>query len=287
MALLIGLSLNFLSEQDRLTSGLDLSSGPLLRLGIVLTGFRVTAAQISTIHPFAFLGVLVAMGVTFAAGWAVARAFKLDREFGLLAGAAVAICGASAVMAVSALLGDRKETRALVAMTLMGISLMSGLALIFYPIIATEVGLTDFQAGYFVGASIHDVAQAIAAGYSLSDASGDVAVVTKLARVAMLGPILLVIAMLWRGPVTGTARFPWFVALFAICVGINSLVTLPEAVKQAMAGLSNALITLAVIATAIRAPIASFLTFGIKPIVAIALITGASAVTALSIALAL
>ena len=124
---------------------------------------------------------------------------------------------------------------------------------------AAELGLNDRQAGFLIGASIHDVAQAIGGGYAFSDAAGSHATIVKLARIALLAPIVALVS-LWIGPGDGAARgpiwrrlaLPWFIVAFLATLALNSLIALPSAWTAGLLALSKGLLLLAVTATAMR-----------------------------------
>ena len=274
MALLIGLALNFLSVDARLTPGLAFASRSLLRWGIVLVGVRVTAGQIIALGPVALLSVVAIVAATMAAGVFAARRLGFDTAFGVLAGGAVAICGASAAMALATTLGEKRTTQAQLTLVLVGISAMSASAMMLYPLIAHALQLSDLKAGFLLGASIHDVAQALGAGYSYSDGAGAIAAIVKLTRVALLAPVLAVVAM-------GLARFgggaerakgpgvPWFVIGFFVLAGINSFGVIPLAVASGAERLAAGMLAAAVTATAIRSPLSQLLEAGPKPLLVI------------------
>ena len=145
MALLIGLALNFLGADPRMASGLGFASRTLLRWGIVLVGARVTIGQIVALGPMTLLAVVLILLATLAVGALVARAMGLSAAFGTLAGGSVAICGASAALALATTLGDRRVNQAQLALVLVGISAASATAMFFYPLIAHAAGLSDRQ----------------------------------------------------------------------------------------------------------------------------------------------
>ena len=118
--------------------------------------------------------------------------------FGLLSGGATAICGASAAMALAAALPNRPTKERATPFTVIGVSALSTLAMIVYPMLAQAIGLDPRAAGVFLGATIHDVAQVVGADYSLSQETGDVATVVKLMRVAMLVPVIVFAVLLSR-----------------------------------------------------------------------------------------
>ena len=258
MALLVGLALNFLGEDRRLDPGLALVAGPGLRLGIVLLGFRVSIEQLIALGPVALLCLILIVGLTIGAGLLMARRLKCSSDFGLLAGSAVAICGASAALAVAARLGDRRVSKAELAQVLVGIAIVSAAAMFLYPILAHLLHLSDKQAGFVLGASIHDVAQALGAGYSFSHAAGDTSAIVKLSRVALLVPVLMLVGLRrGEGASGGTTTRPWFVAgCFAMMI-LSSLVRVPTALSGGIQLVSAMLLAAAVTATGIRAPMSA------------------------------
>jgi uncharacterized integral membrane protein (TIGR00698 family) len=198
MGLLIGLALSFVSQDRRTHAGLDLMSQTALRVGIVLVGARITAQQLVELGPLPFALLVLIMLAVILVTVATARLFAQDRHAALLAGGATAICGASAALALYSLIGDKRVDQARFTLTLVGITVASALAMTLYPVLAAQLGLSDAQAGFLIGASIHDVAQAIGGGFSFSPAAGEVATIVKLTRVALLAPMLMLVA-LWLG----------------------------------------------------------------------------------------
>ena len=238
MGLLIGLAMSFLSQDRRTHAGLDLMSQTALRIGIVLVGARITAEQLVELGPLPFALLVVIMLAVILITVASARLFRQDSHAALLAGGATAICGASAALALYSLIGDKRIDQARFTLTLVGITVASALAMSLYPILAAEIGLTDTQAGFLIGASIHDVAQAIGGGFSFSPQAGEVATIVKLTRVALLAPMLTLVAV-WLGR-AGDApagkrkiplRLPWFITGFLLIAAINSIVAIPKPVQ--------------------------------------------------------
>jgi uncharacterized integral membrane protein (TIGR00698 family) len=276
MALLIGLALNFLSADARLASGLALASRTLLRLGIVLVGLRVTVGQIVGLGPLALLAVIVIVAATLGIGVLVARRLGYSAAFGVLGGGSVAICGASAAMAFASLLGERKVGQAELALTLVGISALSALAMFLYPIIAHHLGLDDMQAGFMLGAAIHDVAQSLGAGYSFSPGAGQTAAIVKLTRVALLAPAMAVVAWFFRAEGTGaqkTSPLPWFVIGFFALAGLNSTGIVPAVASDWAQRLATGMLACAVTATGMRSPMQSLLGQGARPLLVIGVAT--------------
>jgi len=293
MGLLIGLALSFLSQDARTHAGLDLMSQTALRIGIVLVGARITAAQLADLGPLPFALLVVIMLTVIVAAVASARLFGQDRHAALLAGGATAICGASAALALYSLIGDRRVDQARFTLTLVGITVASALAMTLYPVLAAQLGLSDTQAGFLIGASIHDVAQAIGGGFSFSQKAGEVATIVKLTRVALLAPMLMLVA-LWLGRSGEGAperriplRLPWFITGFLALAAANSLLAFPKPVQDGAATAAQALLLLAIVATAMKARLALLLDQGWRSFAPIIVATLTSFALALAAALAL
>ncbi len=278
LALLIGLALNFLGEDDRLTAGLVFASRTLLRVGIVLIGVRVTFGQIATLGGSALLAIAGIVAATLASGVLTARALKLGAPFGTLGGGSVAICGASAALSIATTLGTKRLGQAQLTLVLVGLSAMSALAMVAYPVLARALSLTDAQAGFLLGASIHDVAQSLGAGFAFSQGAGEVATVVKLTRVALLAPVLALLPLAF-GRVEGGSRaalLPWFVVGFFLLAGANSLGWVPLPVGRGAQTAASALLACSVTAIGIRSPLRELLVSGPRPLAVIGVATATS-----------
>lgn len=270
LALLIGLSLNILSASPRLSPGLAWASRDLLRWAIVLVGARITLGQIIALGPQALLAVMLIVASTIAVGVLAARLLGLGSAFGTLSGGAVAICGASAAMALATTLGDRRIRQADLTLVLVGTSTMSSLALLLYPALCRFGGLSDVQAGFVMGASIHDVAQTLGAGYAHSPGAGETATIVKLARVALLAPVLALVALAFKaGGANRTSAaplLPWFIIGFFLVAMINSVGIIPRQVADIMTTMSGWMLAASVAATAIRSPLRDLVKAGARPL---------------------
>ncbi len=279
MGLLIGFALNFVNADKRLSAGLDFSSRTLLRIGIVLIGMRITFSEISSLGYLPFLALIGIMATVILTGMLAAKLFKQDILFGLLAGGATAICGASATLALWSIIGEERVDQARFTIVLLGTTLASAFAMTFYPAIAGVLELSDAKAGFLIGASIHDVAQAIGGGFSYSTQAGEVATVVKLSRVTMLAPVLIIVAMLLRNldlKGAGPARaktglkiglkqaLPWFIIGFIVLVAVNSMISIPAPLVDIGNGMASSLLLFAVIAAAIKSNMAGLLSHGLR-----------------------
>lgn len=294
LGLLIGLSLNFIAREPKTHLGLDFASRTFLRWGIVLLGLQVTLGQIGSLGLEPFLALGVVMAVTFAAGLAGARVAGQSSHVGVLAGGATAICGASAALALYGIIGKHRLSQAQFALTLVGISLASALAMSLYPLLAGSLGLSDQQAGFLIGASIHDVAQAIGGGYAFSDPAGSYATIVKLSRVALLAPVVAMVGLAIGAqdktagkPIWRRLTLPWFITGFLAVVLVNSLVSIPAPHAATALAVSKGLLLIAVTATAMRSRMDLLMEMGWRATIPVIAATLASFACALGFAVAL
>lgn len=283
-ALLIGLALNFLATDARIRPGLDLCSRTLLRAGVALLGLRITAHQVVALGWQTALVALLALISTIAVGLALARWLRRPSDEGLIAGAAVGICGASAALAVASVLPPTKENERFTLLTVMGVTVLSTSAMVLYPLLAQWAGLTPLQAGVFFGASIHDVAQVVAAGTLLSQAgevaAADSAVIVKLFRVMLLMPVVLTIAMAMsrqqassqtdRETGSDVPLIPGFLLVFIVFMLANSSGWISATLANEGSQWSRHLLVLSIAAVGIKTQPADLLKLGWTPVVMLA-----------------
>lgn len=290
--LLLGLALNFAAGDARTHEGLDATSRHGLRFGIMLLGFQVTLMQIGAMGVIPFAGLALVMTASLVAALLAARATGQSAAVGLLAGGSTAICGASAALALYGVIGRERIEQAQFTLTLVILAAASAIALTTYPALTGMLGFTEAQAGFLVGASIHDVAQAIGAGFAVSDAAGAQATVVKLTRVALLAP-LVALAALWiartdpvaaAGKTTRVPMLPGFILVFLGLVALNSVISLPPAVADHALTLSKTLLLLAVTATAMRTRTDLLLELGWRSVMPVLAATIASLGAALAFA---
>ncbi len=271
-ALLLGIAMNFVSADVRCRPGIDFASRTVLRAGVALLGMRITFEQLQSLGAGALALTFCAVTLTILCGWLLARAARLDAAFGILTGGAVAICGASAALAIAAVLPKGPNHERDTVMTVVGVTALSTIAMVIYPLIAHAVGFDAHTSGVFLGATIHDVAQVVGAGYSLSTEAGDTATIVKLFRVALLLPAVLTISVLFRSSDPAEARasrpplLPGFLVAFAILVAINSTGVVPVAATQSLQEASRWCLVLAIAALGTKTSLGELARVGWKPI---------------------
>jgi uncharacterized integral membrane protein (TIGR00698 family) len=271
MALLLGMAMNFLSAEGACVPGIEFTARTVLRFGVALLGLRITLAQIAALgwQPIAL--VLLSVALTIATSIVVARLLGFRSGFGLLSGGATAICGASAALAIAAALPNHPMKERATLFTVLGVSALSTLAMIAYPMLVQAIGLDPREAGVFLGATIHDVAQVVGAGYSISPETGDVATFVKLLRVAMLLPVIALTVVSYRraGAEPGAKRpplLPSFAVAFAGLVALNSLGIIPQAVTKLGADISQWCLVAAVAALGTKTRFRELAGIGFKPV---------------------
>ena len=276
-ALLLGMAMNFLSAEGPCAAGIEFTARQLLRVGVALLGLRITVEQIAALGWHPVLLVVASVVLTIAVSVAAARLFGFKGIFGVLTGGATAICGVSAALALSAALPQHPLKERATLFTVIGVSALSTLAMIVYPIVVRWLELDAAQAGIFLGGTIHDVAQVVGAGYGMSQETGDAATVVKLVRVAMLLPVIVFAVLLTRlGAVEGDKAtadvsrpplLPWFAVAFALLVAINSIGWVPQSVLTTGSDASRWCLIAAIAAIGMKTQLKELSTVGIKPIV--------------------
>ncbi len=227
IALLIGIAFNPLARKPVFQVGISFCLKTLLRWAVALLGLRIALGEIAALGLTAALLIVVTMTLTIASGFLLARVFAQRAAYGALAGAATAVCGASATLATSIVLPDYKGKEADVAFVVVAVNALSTVAMVLYPILCTALGFDAQLTGVMLGATIHDVAQVVGAGYGVSEPVGNTAVIVKLFRVFLLFPVVMLIGISFarRSVASDAARipFPMFALVFvALCV-LNSI----------------------------------------------------------------
>lgn len=272
-ALLFGMSLHFLSEEGRCVAGVEFAGRSILRFGVALLGVRITIEQVAELGIGPVLTVVCGVMLTIAMGALLARVLGLDRDMGLLTGGSVAICGASAALALSAVIPRGANHERNTIMTVVGVTTLSTMAMVIYPLIVGVLGLSDTEAGIFLGGTIHDVAQVVGAGYMISEEAGDVSTFVKLMRVAMLVPAVMVFMFLFRRERqqeeggSKVPMLPTFLVAFVALVIVNSLGWIPPLVTEGFTDLSRWCLVTAIAALGIKTSFQKLAVVGWKPVI--------------------
>ncbi|MEM9061125.1 MAG: putative sulfate exporter family transporter [Pseudomonadota bacterium] len=290
MALLFGIALNFLSKEEHTRDGIAFASSNVLRAGVALLGARVSVEMATSLGWTTVLIVLGSVVATIVFGMSVARFLGHGPRFAFLSAGSVAICGASAAIAISAILPRDERTQERLIFTVAGVTVLSTVAMIVYPIFADMLGFTERLAGVFLGSTIHDVAQVVGAGFSVSESAGDTATVVKLIRVSMLAPVIFIAVLVIRWLNLSAAEqsdrpplVPWFVAGFVILAAINSMGLLPGLIAGPLTEASRWALLSAIAAVGVRTSLEEVFQVGGRAIALLVLETAFLAVTVVAL----
>jgi uncharacterized integral membrane protein (TIGR00698 family) len=257
-ALLLGMALNPVAMEGKAKPGVDLAARSVLRAGVALLGARITFDQVGTLGWRGAALIVACVVITIVFGTLAARVLRLSGHLGVLTGGATAICGASAALAIASVLPRDEKSDSELIFTIAGVTVLSTLAMILYPLIASAIGFDAHQAGLFLGGTIHDVAQVVGAGYSVSSEVGAFAVLAKLLRVAMLLPVVIVLSLVLRHRVQrvtargGDPLLPRFLLVFAALVVAGSVGLIPEPVGAALNEVARACLVVAIAAVGLK-----------------------------------
>ena len=270
-ALLLGIAMSFLYEDPKCKAGIEFTACHILRIGVALLGLRIAFGDLAAMGWKTALLLIFAICSTILVGIVLAKAFGLKKRFGLLTGGSVGICGASAAMAISAVLPQSKDNERDTLLTIVGVTTLSTVAMVMYPIAAVYLQLDETQTSLFLGATIHDVAQVVGAGYSVSEQTGDLATLTKLVRVAFLMPVVMCILLVLRLNFDRSKNakppgVPAFLIAFAVLMTLNSLVNLPQVITDTATDISRFALVISIAAIGMKSNLSKMLTVGVKPI---------------------
>lgn len=234
-ALFAGLAGSFFADRAALKPGIDFCAKQVLYFGIILLGTQVTILDVTTLGWQTVALVTGGIALTLSGGWVIGRWFNLSPQHAIMSAGAVAICGGSAALAICAVLPRDGKRQDEIVMTILCVTVLSTLAMVVYPLIASWTGMTDESAGMFLGATIHNVAQVVGAGHIVSDQAAETATIVKLMRVSCLVPVVVIISVMFVRNQTPTSShkkpplLPYFLIGFLVCMGLNSLGTIPAA----------------------------------------------------------
>lgn len=256
LALLIGLSMNRLGRLPATSVGVGYAATTVLRLGVALLGARITFADLASLGPAAVGSVLTTLLVTVCLGYGIGRALRLPADVAILSSGAVAICGASAALAITSVLPRRAGLETSTIATIAAVTAISTAAMLTYPLLANGLTMDERQAGLFIGSTVHDVAQVLGAAYLISPAAGDIATIVKMLRVVCLPLLLLGIGLVCRPGQLDCASIvttvPWYLVAFLLIAGASSMGLIPPDARLLLADGSSACLTAAIAALGMR-----------------------------------
>ena len=273
-ALFFGIAFHYLSQEAKTRPGIEFCARGVLRLGVGLLGARITASQIAGLGWETAAIVVIAVVTTILCGTFLGKRFGMTRAQGVLSGGAVAICGASAALAISAVLPRDKDSDRSTLMVVVTITVLSTVAMVAYPLIVKALHLPPELAGLFLGGTIHDVAQVVGAGYMVNPETADYATIVKLFRVSMLAVVVVLVSSVFKKQreqmAEGTEAkkqplVPWFLWVFVALVVLNSLGGVPAVVQTGLNDVSRSCLVVAIAALGVKTSFMQLARAGWRP----------------------
>lgn len=276
-ALLIGMAFHFLSEDKRTNAGIQFSSSTILRLGVALLGARISAEQIKLLSPTLIAVIVGGVFATVLFSVIVNRFFfKWPKAEGALAGASVAICGASAAIALAATMNKKQLREQALLAIVVTVTILSTIAMVIYPMISDAMGFDQQAAGIFLGGTIHDVAQVVGAGAMIGPQALEISSMTKMLRVAMLIPMLIIFMFVFadkKHREEEEKAKPWYKNIPLFLIGFIALACLniagfiPANISHLLGEISRLLILISIAALGLKTSLGKLRDVGWTPII--------------------
>lgn len=268
LSIILGMAIrNTVTLPQRFEPGIQFSLKRILRAGIILLGMQVTATQILSLGGAALVLVALTLVATFLAIRLTGRLMGVDRQLTDLIAAGTSVCGASAVIAANTVVRGKEEH---VAYAVACVTLFGSISMIAYPLLAAPLGLDERAYGLWSGATIHEVAQVVAASFQAGDVAGQFGTISKLARVVLLAPLVLTLALAMRSTSSEgrrvSAPIPCFVLGFVAMMLVNSVVSIPADVSRNIVMLTNFFLSMALAAMGLQANIGKLRAEGWRPL---------------------
>lgn len=246
--------------------GIKFCSKQILRLGIILYGFRLTFQSVIAVGTEAIVIDLIIVTLTLAIGIAAGRLLKIDRDLSLLTATGSAICGAAAVLGAESVIKPQPYKTAVAVSTVV---IFGTIAMFVYPMLYRSgvTGLDETGMGVYTGSTLHEVAHVVGAGNAMGENISDTVIIVKMIRVILLAPVLLIMSFFTAGRTGGKRKItvPWFAFGFIAVIGFNSLSLLPASVVSFINSFDTFLLTMAMTALGAETSIDKFRQAGAKP----------------------
>ncbi|MCC7434556.1 MAG: putative sulfate exporter family transporter [Methanoregulaceae archaeon] len=247
--------------------GLQLAQKPILRWGVAGLGFKLSLQELASIGGSALVVVVVSTVAALAFGWWLGRRVGLPDKMNLLLGVGGGICGASAIVAADTVVqGEQSDS----ALPLGIITLVGTVGIVVYPLLGNALNLSPFVYGVWNGASLHEMAQVIAAGNAIPDAISP-STVTKLARICLLAPVVFYLGWMLRKKEqnVGEAKVPlvpWFLVVFVLLAAFRTLVEVPKSTAKLVEDLDLFVLCVGMAGVGLFSDFRQIVRAGVKPI---------------------
>ncbi len=251
--------------------GIAFSNKVLLRVGIILMGLRLNLEQIISAGFSILLIDVIVIVFTLTLMMSLGKWLSVDRHLAALIAVGTAVCGAAAIAAVAPLIHARKE---FTAVSVACIAILGTIGTIIYTLLYHFFGLEPYQYGVFVGSTLHELAHVIAAAAPGGSESGDIAILVKLGRVALLIPVAFILGWVFPPQIHEEAKrrrvrdlpIPWFIFGFLACSGINTLGLIPPSVTSLLIALSVFFLSMAMAGLGLSIRFGDFKKVGVRAV---------------------
>jgi len=272
VAFVVGIAVSALIGSNEITrAGVRFTAKSLLRVGVGLLGLQLTVHQLVELGGRTLIIILAVCIATFLFTKWIGHVLGVERGLAELLAAGTSVCGASAIIATNAVTRARDQD---VGYAVACVSLFGTLSMIVYPLLFGAVHFDVRTYGLWAGASVHEVAQVVAAAFQADPAAGHIAVPVKLARVALLAPLVLTLGWLrFRGSHAGAVKiqwrqiFPLFMVGFILLVALNSVIAIPDQLRFWVVQLTTFLLTMSLAAIGLETSVRDLRLQGIRPVV--------------------
>jgi uncharacterized integral membrane protein (TIGR00698 family) len=273
LGILVG---NVASPGERFRPGVAFAGKYVLQWSIIALGFGLSLSQVAKTGLQSLSVTLVTMTVAFLSAWLLGRWLGVHDKLKILIGVGTAICGGSAIAAVTPIIRPEDHDTAFAIST---IFLFNLVAVLLFPLLGHLMHLSDLGFGLWAGTAINDTSSVVAAGYSYSKTAGDFATIVKLTRATLIIPVCLVLAFVVAAREKRNAAkdstanhfslakiFPWFILWFLVASGVRTAGLIPLAIQPSIHFIAEFLIIVALTAIGLSANLRRMAASGVKPI---------------------
>jgi len=284
LAILLGMVLGntvYPNFSDQLSAGVSFAKGQILRLAIIFYGFKLTLTQVASVGmPAVMTDALILTSTFLITYWLGTKWLKVDKQTTLLIGSGASICGAAAVIAAEPVV---KAEAHKVTIAVATVVVFGTIAMLLYPFLYQlgwlQPWLNAQQYGIYTGSTIHEVAQVVVAGNAVSTEVGNTAVVTKMIRVMMLAPFLLILSFALTKTSSDNGekpsfinrvqqvKVPWFAFIFILVVVLHTWIPMTASFEHSMVMLDDVLLTMAMFALGLTTHMSAIKQAGVKPLI--------------------
>lgn len=272
LGILFGMLLAFWKRPESLNDGIKYTSKKLLQYSIILLGFDMNLFNVFKVGSQTLILMCFTLTAAFLTAFLAGRALKIEGKTATLIGVGTAICGGSAIAATAPVIDADDEE---VAHSISTIFLFNVIAAFLFPFLGHLFGMSDNSFGLWAGTAVNDTSSVVAAGYTFSNAAGNLAVIVKLTRTLMIVPVTLFLALYTsrksagsraKGSYSFAKIFPWFVIGFVAASVLNTFVPMPQGVGSFLAQVGKFMIVMAMAAIGLNTNLVMLLKNGRRPI---------------------